>query len=125
MEGKETNLLFFKIMKKVYLIFIGISAIMGLLLYFYPADIFQAITTYADGELTKDVTLKQLISQNTWPDSVDFLKNQSVNPTTKGWAMLLICFIGIPGLMAWRSTLTKYNRKTGEQEKSVYDKLKD
>lgn len=111
-------------MKKTYLIFIGVSVVMTLLLYFYPADIFEAITTYTDGELTKDVTLKQLLSQNTWPDSVDFIKNQSVHPTTKGWAMLLICFIGIPGLMAWRSTLTKYNRKTGEQEKSIYDKLK-
>jgi hypothetical protein len=112
-------------MKKVYLIFIGVSVVMGLLLYFYPADVFEATTTYTDGELTKEVTLKQLISQNTWPDSLDTIQDQSVDPTLKGWAMLLICFIGLPGLMAWRSTLTKYNRKTGEQEKSVYDKLKD
>lgn len=112
-------------MKKVYLIFIGVSVVMGVLLYFYPADIFEATTTYTDGELTKDVTLKQLISQNTWPDSVDTIKNQSVTPTVKGWALLFISFIGLPGVMAWRSTLTKYNRKTGEEQKSIYDKLKD
>ena len=112
-------------MKKAYLIFSGVSLVMGLLLYFYPADIFEATTTYSDGELTKEVTLKQIISQNTWPNSVDIIKNQSVALTTKGWAMLVICLIGVPGLMAWRSTLTKYNRKTGEQEKSIYDKLKD
>jgi len=111
-------------MKKPYLIFIGVSVVMGLLLYFYPADIFEAETTFTGGELTKEVTLKQLISQNTWTDSTETIKNQTVSPTTKGWAMLFICLIGLPGLMAWRSTMTKYNRKTGEEEKSVYDKLK-
>lgn len=112
-------------MKNPYLIFISVLIVMGMLLYFYPADVFEATTTYSDGELTKEVTLKQLISQNTWPDSIETIKNQSVSPTVKGWAMLFICIIGIPGLIAWRSTLTKYNRKTGEQEKSIYDKLKD
>jgi len=111
-------------MKKPYLIFLGVALVMSLLLYFYPADIFQATTTFTDGDLTKDVTLKQIISQNTWPDSVETIQNQKVSPTVKGWAMLFICLIGMPGLMAWRSTLTKYNRKTGEEEKSVYDKLK-
>lgn len=112
-------------MKKTYLIFIGIIAVMGLFLYFYPAEIFEATTTYTGGDLTKEITLKQLISQNTWPDSVDTITNQSVELTTKGWAMMFICLIGIPGLIAYRSTLTKYNRKTGEEEKSIYDKLKD
>jgi len=112
-------------MKKPYLIFIGVALVMALLLYFYPADVFEATTTFTDGELTKEVTLKQLISQNTWPDSTDTIKNQSVSPTVKGWIMLVIGLIGIPGLIAWRSTLTKYNRKTGEHQKSIYDKLKD
>jgi len=122
---EETNLFNIKIMKKPYLIFIGVALVMALLLYFYPADVFEATTTFTDGELTKEVTLKQLISQNTWPDSINTIKNQSVSPTVKGWIMLVIALIGIPGLIAWRSTLTKYNRKTGEHQKSIYDKLKD
>lgn len=114
----------FKIMKNPYLIFIAVALIMGSLFYFYPAELFEATTNYTDGELTKEVTLKQLISQKTWPDSLNTIKNQEVLPTTKGWVMLFICLIGIPSLIAWRSTLTKYNRKTGEKEKSIYDKLK-
>ena len=94
-------------MKKPYLIFLGVALVMTLLLYFYPADLFEAETTFTDGALTKDVTLKQIISQSTWEDSKETIQNQIVTPTLKGWTMLFICLIGLPGLIAWRSTMTK------------------
>ena len=100
-------------MKKPYLIFIIVAAIMNVFLYFYPAELFQV--ELIDG-MINDATLKGLLSKET---SISFS-----NLTLKGWFMLMICTLGIPVIIAWRSTLTKYGRKTGEEKKSIYDKLK-
>jgi len=96
-------------MKKPIIIFIVVAILMNAFIYFYPADIFQ----YEFGNAVKDVTLKSMFNQNSFS-----------NLTLKGWFMLVICSIGIPIIIAWRSTLTKYSRKTGEEKKSVYDNLK-
>ena len=97
-------------MKKPFLIFIVVAILMNAFIYFYPADIFQ----YEFGNnAIKDVTLKSLFNENSFS-----------NLTLKGWFLLAICSIGIPAIIAWRSTLTKYSRKTGEEKKSIYDKLK-
>ena len=79
-------------------------------IYFYPADIFQY--EFESGVI-KDVTLKSLFTDHTFS-----------NLTLKGWFMLMLCSLGIPAIIAWRSTLTKYSRKTGEEKKSIFDKLK-
>jgi hypothetical protein len=100
-------------MKKPYLIFLVVAVLMNAFLYFYPADIFQA--EVIDG-LKFDTTLKDLFSKKSGADFT--------NLTLKGWFMLVICTVGIPGIIAWRTTLTKYGRKSGEEEKSIYDKLK-
>lgn len=100
-------------MKNPYLIFIVVAILMNTFLFFYPADIFQV--ELLDGSVN-DATLNQLISKEI---AVNFS-----NLTTKGWFMLIICTLGIPVIIAWRSTLTKYSRKTGEEKKSIYDKLK-
>ena len=100
-------------MKKPYLIFIVVAVLMNAFLYLYPADIFQIETI---NDVIKDVTIKQLL------DSENLIQFSSL--TTKGWFMLIICSVGIPVIIAWRSTLTKYSRKTGEEKKSIYDKLK-
>lgn len=100
-------------MKKPYLIFIVVAILMNTFLYLYPADIFQIENING---IIKDVTIKQLF------DNENLVKFS--NLTTKGWFMLIICSIGIPVIIAWRSTLTKYSRKTGEKEDSIFDKLK-
>ena len=100
-------------MKKPHLIFFVVAIIMNALLYFYPAELFQVELV---DELIKDTTLKQLFSKEI---AINFS-----NLTIKGWFMLGICTLGIPVIIAWRSTLTKYGRKTGEEKKSIYDKLK-
>lgn len=100
-------------MKKPYLIFIAVACILNAFIYFYPADIFPV--EMANG-LLKDVTLKDMMSKE-----IDV----SINDLTfKGWFLLFICSVGIPAIIAWRSTLTKYNRRTGKEQKSIYDKLK-
>jgi len=96
-------------MKKPFLIFIVVAILMNAFIYFYPADIFQ----YQFGNAVKDVTLESLFNENYFS-----------NLTLKGWFMLAICSVGIPVIIAWRSTLTKYSRKTGEEKKSIFDKLK-
>jgi hypothetical protein len=100
-------------MKKHYLIFIVVAFLMNIFLYLYPADIFQ---TESINSVIKDATVKQLLDSNNL--------SQFSNLTIKGWFMLIICTVGIPAIIAWRSTLTKYSRKTGEQQNSIYDKLK-
>jgi len=115
-------------MKKAYLIFIGVAIAMSSFMYFYPADIFEAEVSLAgessNGNLIKEITLKQIISQSTFSNQTETTQNQTISPTLKGWFMLFICTLGIPAIIAWRSTLTKYNRKSGEEQKSIYDKLK-
>ena len=96
-------------MKKPYFIFLVVAFAINLFLYFYPADIFQ---TESNGVL-KESILKDLLNNNLLGSL-----------TIKGWVMLFIASIGIPAIIAWRSTLTKYDRKTGKKKDSVYDKLK-
>lgn len=99
-------------MKKAYILFFVVAILMNTFLYFYPADIFQVELE----ELTSDTTLKNLLSSENVVSFSDL--------TLKGWFMLMICTLGIPAIIGWRSTLTKYSRKTGEEKKSIYDKLK-
>jgi hypothetical protein len=100
-------------MKKAYILFIVVAILMNTFIYFYPADIFQVKTV---NNVFKDATLKGLLSSE---NGVSFSLL-----TVKGWFMLFICSIGIPGIIGWRSTLQKYGRKKGEEKKSIYDKLK-
>ena len=76
----------------------------------------QELESEYDGETLNIASIKQLL------DSENLIQFSSF--TTKGWFMLIICSVGIPVIIAWRSTLTKYSRKTGEEKKSIYDKLK-
>ena len=100
-------------MKKAYILFIAVAAVMNAFIYFYPADVFQVETV---NNVFKDATLRQLLASE---NGISF----SIL-TLKGWFMLFICSLGIPAIIGWRSTLQKYGRKTGEEKKSIYDKLK-
>jgi len=95
-------------MKKPFVVFIIVGLFINTFIYFYPADIFQIDIN----NVFKESTLKDIISSNLY----SYL-------TIKGWLMLIICSVGIPIIIAWRSTLTKYDRKTGDKKKSIFDKL--
>ncbi|MGV6860786.1 MAG: hypothetical protein ACWA41_03390 [Putridiphycobacter sp.] len=99
-------------MKKSFFIFLATSLGVILLFYFSDSSIFE-VELYQNGiETTKEVSLKSLFTSKT-----------KTSLTYKGWAILLITSIGLPLIVAWRSTLTKYSRKTGEPKKSIWDKL--
>jgi hypothetical protein len=100
-------------MKKAYLLFVSVAIVINALIYFYPADLFQVETTPG---IFNDATLKQLLTSE---GGFSFS-----GLTLKGWFLLFVFSLGIPAIIGWRSTLQKYGRKTGEEEKSIYDKLK-
>ena len=99
-------------MKKPYILFVVVAILMNTFLYLYPAELFQVDIEGA----VNDTTLKNLLSSDAATSFSDL--------TLKGWFMLMICTVGIPAIIGWRSTLTKYSRKKGEEKKSIYDKLK-
>ena len=99
-------------MKHPFLIFLLLFAVFFAALYFYPADIFEA-------EITDNVLIyKKEITLNNFINSEDFLKNlssnkaESVNLTPKGWFLLVIILIALPIMIAYRTTLKKYPRKS-------------
>ncbi|HIP35433.1 MAG TPA: hypothetical protein EYG85_01110 [Crocinitomix sp.] len=100
-------------MKKPIIIFVVVSLLVILLFFLSNTKVFDV--TIKDGQYTypKQFSLKEL-----------FTSSKSFHLTIKGWLLLLITIIGLPALIAWRSTLTKYDRKTGKPKSSIWDKFK-
>jgi len=99
-------------MKKPIIIFFIVSLAIISLFYFSNQPIFDVMI--ADGEFT-------------YPKKIsfsDFFSTQkNFKLTFQSALVLLISIVGLPAIVAWRSTLTKYNKKTGEPKKSIWDKL--
>ena len=99
-------------MKKPIIIFFIVSLAITSLFYFSNQSIFDVII--ADGEFTYPKKLS----------FGDFFSTEKQYKLTFQSALvLMISIIGLPAIVAWRSTLTKYNKKTGEPKKSIWDKL--
>lgn len=79
------------------------------------ADFLGAIVTKNGQDVSTFITLKQLVEQ---------FNSGHIHLPISSWLALLIISIGFPAIVAWRSTLTKYSRRTGEKKSSIYDKLK-
>jgi hypothetical protein len=82
------------------------------LYYFSDAKIIEVKEQNNNFETVKDYSISDIIKTS-----------NSIEITIKGWFILLITLIGFPFLVAWRSTLKKFDRKTGEVKKSIWDKL--
>ncbi len=99
-------------MKKPIIVFVLVGLAIALLFYFSHQPVFDVIIIDNEFTYPKKLNFYDL-----------FFTTKHYQLTFKGGLILLICLIGLPALVAWRSTLTKYNRKTGEPKRSIWDKF--
>lgn len=97
---------------KVALYSLGAIAVFTAFFYFYSAAIFEAEIVESTGSVYHlDVALKAFFDSAALPKaaSVDLVKQ--VNPTTKGWLLLVICLVGIPIMIGYRLATTNPEKK--------------
>ncbi len=92
---------------KIALYFIGIAAVFGCFFYFYPADIFKANIFEGELKYTLDISLRGFLDHQYLPKAVHLPKMTAVKLTWEGWAILIICLIGVPLMMAYRLAMPK------------------
>ncbi len=97
-------------MKKPVIVFIIAFIVLLSFFYFYPAQVFPAVVADQNGTFTQDISLQELFNQTLINNPVKSL-NYSCTPTFQGWFLMLIIFIGLPIMIAYRTTLKKYPRK--------------
>ena len=99
-------------MKKPIIVFITVCIAIVLLFYFSNQPIFDVEITDGNFVYPKKISFSDL-----------FTTTKDYQLTLKSILVLIISLAGLPALVVWRSTLTKYNRKTGEPKKSIWDKF--
>jgi hypothetical protein len=99
-------------MKKQIIVFIIVCLAIVLLFFLSHQPIFDVVISDAQFTYPKKFSFSELLTSQI-----------SYQLTLQSILVLIISLIGLPALVAWRSTLTKYNRKTGEPKKSIWDKF--
>lgn len=89
-------------MIKMIGIFLLVSIGFTVLFYFFPATIFEASIVENGMNYSTDISLKGFFDFKSLPQAVYSVSITSVEPTWKGWAMLFICLIGLPMMIAYR-----------------------
>jgi len=106
------NPFLFLYMKKPIIVFIIVSVAIVLLFFFSNQPIFDVVISDGDYIYPKKFIFSEL-----------FTSQKSYQLTLQSILVLIISVFGIPTLVAWRSTLIKYDKKTGESKKSIWDKF--
>jgi hypothetical protein len=99
-------------MKKPIIIFIIVCFAVVLLFHLSHQPIFDVVISDAGFTYPKKLSFTAL-----------FTSQKPYQLTLQSVLVLIISLIGLPALVAWRSTLIKYSRKTGEPKKSIWDKF--
>lgn len=86
----------------VFLYIIAVMAVFIAFFYFYPAKIFEARIFEGDISFTMDISVRGFLDFNELPEVAYNPKVTAVNPTWKGLALLLICLVGLPIMIAYR-----------------------
>jgi hypothetical protein len=111
---------------KVVVIFIATSVIFMTLFYFYPAEIFECWIVEADifadgGEVgyKHDSSLGAAFFNKDFPKMVNPETLISIAPTWKGYMIMIVCFFGLPAMVAWRSTVKRTPRPKGADNQNI------
>lgn len=88
------------------LVFLGTAGLMFLLLYGYPTALFRVKLIGVRGDvLLSDVSLKTLLHREHSPDGIRTAQTAAVELQPQGWLIAVVCFIGLPLMIAFRSVL--------------------
>ena len=100
---------------KFILVFIGSGAIMFLIFYFYPAEIFDAKAIGKSGdEVPVSLSMRAFLGKGELPTSLNPENVVEIKRSLSGWMILFICVIGLPLMFAYRSILTKHPKNLEE-----------
>jgi hypothetical protein len=97
------------------IVFLVSCTLLFLLLWLYPAHIFESVVTGPGSELSVELSLKAIFLGENFPETVNAANVQSVTPTFTGYFMMVICLLGLPVLIAWRFSM-KRTDETAEPE---------
>ncbi|UKN03668.1 hypothetical protein K6119_09095 [Paracrocinitomix mangrovi] len=90
---------------KFILVFLGSGIAMFLIFYFYPAQIFEVELSTLVAEKEETVSLRQFFG---WDQDFNRdLLSSGVEMTRKlsGWMIAVVCFLGVPAMLAYRLTM--------------------
>ena len=100
---------------KFILVFIGSGAALFLIFYFYPAEIFDAKAIGKTGdEVPVSLSMRAFLGRGELPSSLNPENVAEIKRSLSGWMILFICVIGLPFMIAYRSILTKREKKSEE-----------
>lgn len=97
---------------KVMLYSLVAIALFTAFFYFYSAAIFEAeIIELTGSAYQMDVSLKAFFDTAALPKAVSVDLVKYVNPTIKGWLLLVICLVGTPIMIGYRLATTNPEKK--------------
>lgn len=99
---------------KFALYFGGVALSTFLIFYLAPVEIYEGKIIGPGSELVVDLSMRTLFFGGELPDSLISENIQAVSPTIKGWMLLVVIHLGMPGMIAYRMTL---NKKKEQEEK--------
>ncbi|MEX1003654.1 MAG: hypothetical protein WDZ35_16160 [Crocinitomicaceae bacterium] len=100
---------------KFILVFLGSAIFMFLVFYFYPAEIFDAKVVGKDGgEVATNVSLRAFFGIGELPQHIHAENVVQLKKPLSGWMVVFICLLGLPLMIAYRSTITKKSSPTKE-----------
>lgn len=92
-------------MMRFALIFFGVAVFMIAFCYLYPAHIFEAEVAGQGSSLVTELSLRSILFKENLPETVNAKNVESVRPTMAGIMIMIVCFIGLPAMIAWRFAL--------------------
>ncbi|MCG8577634.1 MAG: hypothetical protein MI810_22325 [Flavobacteriales bacterium] len=104
---------------KVFGIFLLTTVLCFALFYFYPAEIFETeITEKGDIFYTRDLSLRTVLFGQSLPDYIDIANLTGLRLTWKGIIVMIVCIVGLPAMIAYRTTVNRSPRASSNDDPS-------
>lgn len=96
---------------KFILTFIVSGTVMFLIFYFYPAKIFDVEISNQVVDKSQEIHLKAFLGLDERFDIWLKQHHYEMKRKLSGWMILLICTIGLPAMIALRTTVSRKNEE--------------
>lgn len=103
---------------KFALVFLGSGAVMFLIFFFYPAQIFDAELFDDYSKINEELSMKEFLGLSEPFNAMLEEAGWEVRRKLSGWMILFICLIGLPLMIALRTVVTKGSKETEEQNEN-------
>lgn len=101
-------------LKNPITLFIALFIVLGILFFTLPINLFDGVIEYQRGlqemKLERPLSLSYFVGMGMNEGDLDYVKDFYLVP--KGWAMVVIFWVGIPALLAYRVHLKNKDSKS-------------